>query len=38
VAYFNLAKPADARRYAEKLAGDEQFGKRARELMGRIAP
>jgi tetratricopeptide (TPR) repeat protein len=38
VAYFNLAKPAEARRYAEKLAGDEQFGKRARELMGRIAP
>ena len=35
VANFNLSKPGDARRYAEKVAGDEQFGERARELVAR---
>jgi tetratricopeptide (TPR) repeat protein len=36
VAYFNLARPADARPYAERVADDEQFGARARELLGRL--
>jgi tetratricopeptide (TPR) repeat protein len=36
VAYYNLARPADAREYAEKLAGDELYGERARELLARL--
>ena len=36
VGNFNLSRPDDARRYAEKVAGDEQFGERARDLVGRI--
>jgi tetratricopeptide (TPR) repeat protein len=35
VANFNLAKPDEARRYAEKVSADEQFGERARDLMAR---
>ncbi len=37
VANFNLSKPDEARRYAEKVADDEQFGERARDLTARIA-
>ena len=36
VANFNLLKPAEARRYAEKVAADEQFGQRAGELLARL--
>jgi tetratricopeptide (TPR) repeat protein len=36
VASFNLARPADVRRYADKVAADEQFGDRARELLTRL--
>jgi tetratricopeptide (TPR) repeat protein len=36
VANFNLSKLADSRRYAEKVAADEQFGERARDLMARL--
>jgi tetratricopeptide (TPR) repeat protein len=37
VAYYNLSKPADARLYAEKVVGDEQFGERAKEILTRLA-
>ena len=36
VGYFNLAQKAQARQYAEKVSDDEQFGARARELLGRL--
>jgi hypothetical protein len=36
VAYFNLSRKSDARQYAEKVAGDEQFGERAKELLTRL--
>ncbi len=36
VANFNLSRPDEARRYAEKVADDEQFGERARDLTARI--
>jgi tetratricopeptide (TPR) repeat protein len=36
VANFNLSKPVEARRYAEKVSADEQFGQRARDLMARL--
>ena len=36
VANFNLSKPDEARRYAEKVADDEQFGERARDLEARM--
>lgn len=36
VAYYNLSQPADARRFAEKVASDEQFGARAREILARL--
>ena len=36
VANFNLSKPAEARRFAEKVNTDEQFGERARELLTRL--
>jgi tetratricopeptide (TPR) repeat protein len=32
-AYYNLARYSDARPFAEKVTGDEQFGERARELL-----
>ena len=38
VASFNLSKPGEARRYAEKVVADEQFGERARDLMARLRP
>jgi tetratricopeptide (TPR) repeat protein len=36
VAYYNLARRSEARQFAEKVAADEQFGARARELMSRL--
>jgi tetratricopeptide (TPR) repeat protein len=36
VAHFNLAHPADARSFAERVVGDEQLGERARALLSRI--
>lgn len=38
VASFNLSKPAEARRFAEQVSTDEQFGERARDLLTRLAP
>ena len=35
-ANFNLARTDEARRFAEKVADDEQFGERARTLLQRI--
>ena len=32
VAYYNLSRKTEARQFAEKVADDEQFGERAREL------
>jgi len=37
VAYYNLARRSEARQFAEKVAADEQFGERARDLMARLA-
>ena len=36
VSYFRMARRDDARRFAEKVARDEQFGDRARELLARM--
>ena len=36
VASFNLSKKDEAREFAEKLADDEQFGERARQLLARL--
>ena len=36
IAYYNLARNADARQFAERVADDEQFGERARELLSRL--
>jgi len=36
VAYYQLARKDEARQYAEKVADDEQFGDRARELLTRL--
>jgi tetratricopeptide (TPR) repeat protein len=33
VAYYNLSRKAEARQFAEKVAEDEQFGERAREIL-----
>jgi tetratricopeptide (TPR) repeat protein len=36
VAYYSLSQKDEARQFAEKVAGDEQFGERAREILARI--
>jgi tetratricopeptide (TPR) repeat protein len=36
VAYYQLARKDDARQYAERVADDDQFGERARELLSRL--
>jgi tetratricopeptide (TPR) repeat protein len=36
VASFNLRKPEDARKYGEKVADDEQFGPRVKDLLLRL--
>lgn len=38
VSYFILSRKDDAREFAEKVALDEQFGERARELLARLRP
>jgi len=35
-AYFNLSRKDDARRFAEKLVGDQAFDARAREILDRL--
>jgi tetratricopeptide (TPR) repeat protein len=37
VAYYNLSRGDEARQFAEKVASDEQFGERAREILIRLA-
>jgi tetratricopeptide (TPR) repeat protein len=36
VASYNLSRKIEAQQYAEKVADDEQFGARARELLSRL--
>jgi tetratricopeptide (TPR) repeat protein len=36
-AHFNLGEKDDARLYAQKVAGDERFGDRARDLLARLS-
>jgi tetratricopeptide (TPR) repeat protein len=36
VASYNLSRKAEARQFAEKVADDEQFGERARDLLTRL--
>jgi tetratricopeptide (TPR) repeat protein len=38
VAHFNLQQRAEAGQYAQKVAGDPQFGERAREILSRVRP
>lgn len=37
VAYFSLAQKDEARQFAEKVAADEQFGARAKEILSRLS-
>jgi tetratricopeptide (TPR) repeat protein len=36
VAYYNLSRKSEARQFAEKVADDEQFGERVRDLLSRL--
>jgi hypothetical protein len=36
VASFNLGSKDEARQYAERVAGDEQFAERARDILKRL--
>ena len=36
VASYNLGQKDEARQYAEKVAADDQFGERARDLLNRL--
>jgi tetratricopeptide (TPR) repeat protein len=36
-AHFNLGERDDARLYAQKVAGDERFGDRARDMLARLS-
>jgi tetratricopeptide (TPR) repeat protein len=36
VAYYNLSQKVEARVFAERVADDEQFGERAREILARL--
>ena len=36
VAYYNLSRKTEARQFADKVANDEQFGERAREILSRL--
>jgi tetratricopeptide (TPR) repeat protein len=38
VASFNLSRYTEARQYGERVAGDAQFGDRARTLLARLPP
>ena len=37
VAYYSLSRKDEARQFAEKVAADEQFGERAREILTRLS-
>jgi tetratricopeptide (TPR) repeat protein len=37
VGYYNLSRKDEARKFAEKVADDEQFGERAREILSRLS-
>jgi tetratricopeptide (TPR) repeat protein len=37
VAYYNLSRKEEARQFADKVARDEQFGERAKEILARLA-
>ena len=36
VSSYSLSRKDEARQYAEKVADDEQFGERARDLLSRL--
>ena len=36
VAYYSLSRKDEARQFAEKVAGDDQFGERAKEILTRL--
>jgi tetratricopeptide (TPR) repeat protein len=36
VAYYSLSRKDEARRFAEKVAADDQFGERAKEILTRL--
>jgi tetratricopeptide (TPR) repeat protein len=36
VAYYNLSRKVEARQFADKVANDEQFGERARDILSRL--
>jgi hypothetical protein len=36
VACYNLARKSEALQYAEKVADDQQFGARAKEILSRL--
>ena len=36
VSYYSLSRKDEAREYAEKVADDEHFGARARDLLSRL--
>jgi tetratricopeptide (TPR) repeat protein len=38
VAYYNLQLKAEAQQFAKKVASDQQFGERAREILKRVTP
>jgi tetratricopeptide (TPR) repeat protein len=37
VAYYSLSQKDEARQFAEKVVGDEQFAERAREILSRLS-
>ena len=37
VAYFSLSRKEEARQFAEKVATDDQFGERAKEILARLS-
>jgi hypothetical protein len=36
VAYYSLSRKDEARQFAEKVAADDQFGERAKEILTRL--
>jgi hypothetical protein len=37
VAYYSLSRKEEARQFAEKVAADDQFGERAKEILTRLS-
>jgi hypothetical protein len=37
VAYYSLSRKDEARQFAEKVAADDQFGDRAKEILARLS-